>query len=125
MKPRIPASGVRSSCEASATNRRIRASDSARAAKAASIWVSMPLSAMESRPTSVPGESSGIRWESSPSAIRAAPASIRRSGRSPARTAKKPSAAISSRTAPPIARKELRSLPTVASMSARETATMT
>ena len=44
-KPRMPASGVRSSWLASATKRRICSSDSARAANADSIWASMPLSA--------------------------------------------------------------------------------
>ncbi len=52
--PRMVVSGVRSSWLASATKRRSRASESARAANACSIWASMLLSAAESRPTSVP-----------------------------------------------------------------------
>ena len=121
----MPASGVRSSCEASATKLRIRSSDSARAAKADSIWSSIPFSAAESRPTSVLVGSSGIRWESSPAAISSVPRSIRRSGSSPARTAKAPSAAISSSTAVPITRNAARSFSTVVSTSSEETATIT
>ncbi len=58
--PRIEVSGVRSSWLASVTNRRIRSSDAfaacaeaSRSPNADSIWLSMPFSATESRPTSV------------------------------------------------------------------------
>ena len=108
-KPRMVVSGVRSSWEASATNCRIRsserrarasddwaasaalraaasadraaASEAARAVKAASIWLSMALSARESRPSSVlgsasPASGSGTRRVRSPPAIAAAVCSI-------------------------------------------------
>ncbi len=94
-KPRMVVSGVRSSWLASATKRRMRASDSRAAdseasvaAKACWIWVSMLLSERESRSTSVSLPRTGIRWCSSPPAIAAAVASTRRSGRKLPRTTK-------------------------------------
>ncbi len=60
----MPASGVRSSWLASATKARIRFSEAARAAKAVSICSSIELSELDSRPTSVRCEASGIRLDS-------------------------------------------------------------
>ena len=54
-------SGVRSSCDASATNRRSRSSDAVRSAKACSIWPSIALSATPSRPTSVVSSAGSTR----------------------------------------------------------------
>ena len=81
---------MRSSWEASATNRRIRASDAVRASNARSIWVSIPLSATPSRPTSVPSGACGTRCDRSPAAMAAAVPSISRSGRIDRRTAQPP-----------------------------------
>ncbi len=80
-KPRIVTSGVRSSCEASAAKRRIRSSDAIRAAKAVSMWASMALRELPSRPTSVLGFSISTRRDRSPAAIAAAVFSTRASGR--------------------------------------------
>ena len=79
--PRMVTSGVRSSCEASAAKRRIRASDAIRAAKAVSMCASMALSELPSRPTSVLGFSISTRRDRSPAAIAAAVFSTRASGR--------------------------------------------
>ncbi len=66
--PRMVVSGVRSSWLASVMNRRIRSSEpravsaeDSEDATACWIWVSIPLSAKESRPTSVRGSRSGTR----------------------------------------------------------------
>ena len=83
-------SGVRNSCEASATNRRIRTSDAARAANAASICASIPLSERARRPTSVVAGSAGTRWAKSPAANASAVTSTSRSGRSARLTAPYP-----------------------------------
>ena len=89
---------MRSSCEASATKRRSRASEAAVALKAAWIWVSMVFSAIPSRPTSVLGSARSTRRERSPAAIAAAVASIAVSGRRPRRMTQSPSAAMPSST---------------------------
>ncbi len=72
-KPRIVVSGVRSSWLASVMNRRIRSSerracsaDASDDATARWICASIPLSANDSRPTSVRGSRSGTRRSSSP-----------------------------------------------------------
>ncbi len=87
-KPRIVVSGVRSSWLASATKRRILASDSRAAASEASvaakadwIWASIPFSERESRSTSVLVPRTGTRRNRSPRAMAAAMFSTRRSGR--------------------------------------------
>ena len=67
--PRIDVSGVRSSCEASATNRRRRASDAVRSANASSICASIAFSARPRRPTSVCSSAGSTRRERSPAAI--------------------------------------------------------
>ena len=74
-------SGVRSSCEASATKRRIRRSEAVRAANAASMCASMALSEADSRPTSVVGFSISTRRDRSPAAMAAAVFSTLESGR--------------------------------------------
>ena len=125
-KPRMPTSGVRSSWLASATKRRIRASDSARAAKADSIRASMTLSAVDSRPASVRGEACGIRCDSGrPAAISVAVASIRCSGRSPARIANQPATPSRAVTTAPISWNAVRRPAVVEVTSSRETATTT
>ncbi len=101
----MPNSGVRSSWLTSATNLRIRASDSCLVAKPCSIWVSMPLSERVSRPTSVPGAAgSGTRRVRSPAAIAAAVSSTRRSGASPARIATPPTTASTASNSAPATR---------------------
>ena len=74
-------SGVRSSCEASAANRRIRSSEAIRAANAASMWASMAFSDRPRRPTSVVGFSTATRRDRSPAAMAAAVFSTLASGR--------------------------------------------
>ena len=76
-------SGVRSSCDASPTNRRSRASDAVRSANAASIWPIIALSASPSRPTSVCSSAGSTRRDRSPAAIAPAVSPICSSGRSP------------------------------------------
>jgi hypothetical protein len=104
----MAAMGVRSSWEASPTNRRRRASDSrsrsslaTRARKADSIRVSMTLRVRARRPTSVLSFSPGTRSVRLPSAIDSAVVSMSRSGRSPMRTSQKP-ASSATRTAPAV-----------------------
>ena len=87
-RPRPRLSGVRNSCEASATNCRIRPSDARNSCSVASRWAnafsirpSMTLSARASRPTSVRASSPGTRSASSPRAIASAVPSIARKGR--------------------------------------------
>src|SRR5439155_301021 len=67
--PRMDVSGVRSSWDASARNRRSRSSDAVRSAKACSIWASIALSATPNWPTSVLGSCWGTLLVRSPSAI--------------------------------------------------------
>ena len=67
--PRIDVRGVRSSCEASARNRRSRSSDALRSANATSICASIAFSATPSCPTSVRSSSWGTRRVRSPAAI--------------------------------------------------------
>ena len=76
-------SGVRSSCEASATNWRSWASVSDRWSKADSIWLSMMLRAAPSWPTSESSGAEGIRRAMSPEAMAAAVSAIVPSGRRP------------------------------------------
>ena len=82
-KPRIAVIGVRSSCEASATNRRNLLSLSTRAEKDSSIRPNIVFKVFTKRPTSVFGFKSGKRAVKSPSAIRSAVASTVASGRRP------------------------------------------
>ena len=93
-------SGVRSSCEASATNWRIRSSDRRaaaserlRASKDDSIWASMVFSDRPSRPTSVCGSRSGTRRDRSPAAMASAVCSMSLSGRRLLRTIAMPTTA--------------------------------
>ena len=90
---------MRSSCEASARNRRSRSSPARCSANARSSRASISLKAMPSRPTSVRSSVSSTRWDMSPAAISRAVSSIRASGRSPARTAQSDSAASAARIA--------------------------
>ncbi len=87
-KPRIDVSGVRSSWLASATNRRIRASEeradsseSRRSSNAVSIWPSITFNAWARPPTSVRGSASGTRRVRSPAAMASAVCSTSTSGR--------------------------------------------
>ncbi|MBB3725813.1 hypothetical protein FHR33_001673 [Nonomuraea dietziae] len=91
--PLIEVSGVRSSCEASATNLRISSAErpavsaaASRSLTALSIWASIPLSARPSLPTSVRRCSCGTRLDRSPPAIATAVASISPRGRRLRRT---------------------------------------
>ena len=112
--------------EASATNRRMRASDAVRAPNACSICASIPLSAAPSRPTSVCSGAAGTRWDRSPSAIAAAVVSISRSGRSDRRTAHAPAAAPSSTMPRPLSSRTSAHVPRrCASMSPSGRATTT
>ncbi len=81
--PRIDASGVRSSCEASARKRRSRSSLACRSAKASSSRLSIALSDRPSRPISVFGVAGLTRCDMSPPAIAPAVRPIRSSGRRP------------------------------------------
>ena len=92
-------SGVRSSCEASATNWRRRSSEADFSANAPSIWASISFRAEPSRPTSVPGRPSGTRRVRSPEAMASAVPAIWRSGRSPRRTTTRTSAPMARSTA--------------------------
>ena len=65
-------SGVRSSCEASCTNRRIFCSDWVRAANAVSMCASMAFRERERRPISVAGLPTSTRRDRSPAAMAAA-----------------------------------------------------
>src|ERR687897_247991 len=76
-------SGVRSSCEASATNRRIRCSDAVRAARASAMRSSMRLRARPSRPTSLAGPATWIRSAMLPAAMAWPVSTIRSFGPSP------------------------------------------
>ncbi len=123
-------SGVRSSWLASATKRRTRssepraaASEAALAPKAASIWASMPLSAVPSRPISVRGSRSGTRLESWPAAMAPAVCSISTSGRRLARTIATPIPTRISRTPPLTVRSMAWSRPMVLSMLSSAPAT--
>jgi hypothetical protein len=98
-------SGVRSSCEASAANRRSRASLASRRPRARSTWYSIRLNAAPTRPTSVLGSLSGTPAgsvtspeSSGSSATRAAVTATRRSGRSDNRTSTVPSTPASTST---------------------------
>ena len=89
--------GVRSSWEASATNRRSRCSESrsrrseaSRALKADSIRVSMTFRVRASRPTSVVSFSPGTRSVRLPPAMVSAVRSMSRRGRNPIRTSHNP-----------------------------------
>ena len=80
-KPRMVTSGVRSSCEASWTKRRIFCSDLVRAANAVSMWASMAFRDRDRRPTSVDGLPTSTRRDRSPAAMAAAVFSTWLSGR--------------------------------------------
>ena len=96
------ASGVRSSCEASATKSRIRRSDPCRTANECSIWASIRLSESASEPTSSFVPRGGIRRVRSPAAMAAAVSSIRVSGRKARRTANHPSTPTRTRVVSPM-----------------------
>ena len=81
--PRIDVIGVRSSCEASPTNRRRRSSEARRSSNAASIWVSIALSEVPSLPISVSSSAGSTRRDRSPAAIAPAVSPIVSSGRNP------------------------------------------
>ena len=91
--PRIDVSGVRSSCDASATNRRRRSSERRRCSKAASIRASIVLRAIPSRPTSVRSSAGSTRRVRSPAAMASAVLPIPSSGCMPTRTSHKASPA--------------------------------
>ena len=100
-------SGVRSSCEASAANRRSRASLAARRRSAVCTWPSIRLKARPTWPVSVAGSVSGTPAGSSTSSESSgssatcdAVAATRRSGRSENLTQRVPPAPASSSTAP-------------------------
>ena len=76
---------MRNSCEASATNRLKRPSDSVRAAKDSSILESIAFKEVTKRPTSVLGLASGKRADKSPEAIFSAVFSTSSKGRIPIR----------------------------------------
>ena len=84
--PRIEVSGVRSSCDASATNRRRRSSDSCLSSNAPSIWPSIVFRAMPSLPTSVFVSAGATRRDRSPSAMAFAVIAIFSIGRTPWRS---------------------------------------
>ncbi len=109
--PRIVASGVRSSCEASATNRRIRASEAVRTPNACSICVSIPFSAALRRPTSVCSDACGTRCDRSPAAMAAAVTSISRRGRNDRRTAQVPGGGTEQHDAEPAQQQDGRHVP--------------
>jgi hypothetical protein len=100
-------SGVRSSCDASAANRRSRASLAARLRSAVCTWPSIRLNASPTWPVSVAGSVSGTPGgsDTSPdsrgrSATCDAVAATRRSGRSEKRTQRVPSTPASTSTPP-------------------------
>ena len=97
--PRIEVSGVRSSCDASAAKRRSCRSDAVRSANAASIWASMALRAVASRPTSVPSLACGTRLVRSPRAMASAVSSMSVSGCMPTRTSHRARRPTASRAA--------------------------
>ena len=78
---------MRSSCEASATNWRIRSSLASRTANDDSIRASITLRLREREVTSSSAWRTGMRWVRSPAAMAAAVSSIRDSGRKARRTA--------------------------------------
>jgi hypothetical protein len=129
-------SGVRSSCEASAMNWRIRSSecrarlsDAACAVNAASIWPSIAFSDRDRWPTSVrgswyPGSYSGTRRARSPWAIAAAVSSISRSGRRLARTIAAPTTASRISTPAPTSSSASTSREIALSTSDRSSASM-
>ena len=87
--PRTDVSGVRSSCEASATNRRSRCSDWRRSLEGLlDLGQHRVQRAGRGSPTSVPGRLLDTRCVRSPPAIAAAVSSIRSSGRSSRRTSR-------------------------------------
>jgi hypothetical protein len=109
--------GVRSSCDASATKRRRRASLAARSANAPSMVVSITLSASPSSRASVPSASAGTRCERSPAAIAPAVLVMRLSGRTPSRNTQNPTSARIPVTNAMAATSSHRSLVMVASTS--------
>ena len=85
-------SGVRSSCDASATKRRSLRSDASCARNDDSIRPSIAFSARPRRPTSVRSSARSTLRERSPAAIAEAVSPIASSGRRPSRTSQRPSA---------------------------------
>ena len=103
----MAAIGVRSSCDASATNRRSRCSESrsrrseaSRALKADSMRVSITFRVRARRPTSVVSFSPGTRSVRLPAAMDSAVRSMSRSGRSPIRTSHRPPSRATTTAAP-------------------------
>ncbi len=131
--PLIEVSGVRSSCEASAMNRRITSSErlaavadaradsaaSSRSRAATSIWASMALSERPSLPTSVVPAQSGTRRDRSPPAMSFAVRAISPSGRRLLRTSQKQANPSTTSVPPPAAATIRTSWETVASTSPR------
>ena len=97
--PRMDVSGVRNSCDASATNWRRRSSEADFSENASSIWVNISFRATPRRPTSVSGLPSGTRRARSPDAMASAVPAIWRSGRRPRRTTTKASTPMENNTA--------------------------
>ena len=94
------ATGVRSSCDASATKRRRRSSDACCLAKASSMRSSIVFSAMPSRPTSVRSSArSTRRLELAAGDVRPPCSRCCASGRSPTRTSQRPSPTARASTA--------------------------
>ena len=100
--PLTVARGVRSSCEASATNWRIRSSEASLTAKDCSIWASIALSERDRLVTSSLAVGSGMRRVRSPAAMAAAVSSIWESGRKARRTPYHPKMAQLALTPRPI-----------------------
>ena len=124
-KPRIAVSGVRSSWEASATNLRNLFSLATRTSNDSSIRVSIVLSEVVSRPTSVSGFAAGRRAERSPAAIASAVSSTFSSGLSPNAIIHREINAIAKSAIKPKIKNKNLSLVKVLSTSANELATTT
>ena len=96
-----------------------------RSPNAASIWVSMALSASPKRPISVRLVAGSTLRVRSPPAIAAAVSPIRSSGRSSRRTIRRPTRATASRTPAPIVASSTTSCPRMESMPVSGMATTT
>ena len=116
---------MRSSCEASATNRRNLSSLDLRRAKDSSIRESIVFSEVVKRPTSVDGLASGSRAERSPPAIFSAVSSTSESGLSPTLIIVRDAIAIRPTMTKPIRKKSHCSRESVRSTSLRDCAIAT
>ena len=124
-KPRIAASGVRSSWDASATNLRSFDSLSTRTVNDSSIRPSMVLREAVSRPTSVSGLAAGRRADKSPAAIASAVSSTVSSGLSPIAIIQRETKAIAKSAITPSTKNKNLSWLKVLSTSSSELATIT